>query len=111
MGCPFCQIIEREKPARIFLEDGRVIVFADILPRAAVHLLICPKDHLTSLMELPEELLVKLIETVKSIAGELSIEDNFKLVLHHGAQAGQIVEHLHFHFLSDAGGVKLIYKR
>lgn len=110
MGCPFCQIIEREKPAKVFLEDDRIIVFADILPRAKVHLLICPKKHMTSFMELPDELLLKLMETARIVARQLSIEDNFKLVLHNGAQAGQIVEHLHFHLLSNAADVELIYK-
>ncbi|UCD95648.1 MAG: HIT domain-containing protein [Candidatus Zixiibacteriota bacterium] len=107
MSCIFCQIADGKKPAKVFFEDAQIIVFADILPRAPVHLLVCPKKHYASLLDLPEELLLKLHETIRKIATELSIKDNFRLIVNNGAAAGQIVEHLHFHFISNARGVKL----
>jgi histidine triad (HIT) family protein len=110
MPCVFCQIVERKKPAKIFSEDEDIIVFADILPRANIHLLVCPKRHFESLLELPNELLIKSMETAKDIARRLSIEDNFRIVLNNGAKAGQIIEHLHFHFISNAAGVDVVYR-
>jgi histidine triad (HIT) family protein len=102
MACIFCDIIAHKRPARIFFEDDSTIVFADIFPRAPVHLLVSPKRHWTSLQELPQEAILDLMARVKAVASELSIENNFKLILHNGAKAGQIVEHIHFHFLSNA---------
>jgi histidine triad (HIT) family protein len=110
MNCQFCQIIEGKKPARIFYEDEYSIVFADILPRAAIHLLICPKAHYERLAELPMELIEKLFESTKIVAAKLNLEDNFRLVLNNGAQAGQIIDHIHFHFMSNQKGVEIRYK-
>ncbi len=109
MKCIFCEIIDRKKPAKIYYEDNEIIVFADILPRAAIHLLISPKAHFKSLMDITDELLLKLLQKARSIAQELSIVENFRLILNNGAGAGQIVEHIHFHFLSNARGIDLKY--
>ncbi len=109
MSCIFCRIINKESPSKIYLEDDSIIVFADIIPRAKIHLLIVPKEHFERLVELPERLIIKSVETAKIIARRLRIEDNFRLILNNGALAGQIVDHLHFHFMSNAPGVEVEY--
>jgi histidine triad (HIT) family protein len=109
MKCIFCEIIDKKKPAKVYFEDNDIIVFADILPRAAIHLLIGPKPHFKNLMDITDELLIKLLQKARDIARELSIEENFRLILNNGAAAGQIVEHLHFHFLSNAHGIQIEY--
>ena len=111
MDCIFCQIARGEKPARIYLENEDVIVFADILPRAAIHLLISPKEHITTLLELPNDLLIEMMEIARQIAQNLKIESNFRLILNNGAAAGQIIPHIHFHFMSNAGNVEIQYKQ
>ncbi|HDL03376.1 MAG: histidine triad nucleotide-binding protein [Candidatus Zixiibacteriota bacterium] len=110
MNCVFCQIVKGEKPARIYCENDKIIVFADILPRASIHLLICPRQHFTTLLELPDDLVVEMMETARKIARDLRLESNFRLVLNNGAAAGQIIEHIHFHFMSNEEGVKIRYK-
>lgn len=97
-------------PAKIFFEDTEIIVFADFNPRALVHLLITPKLHCTKIMDLPDNLTLKIFETVRTITKELGLYDNFKLVLHNGALAGQIIDHLHFHYLSNQPNIDLKYK-
>jgi histidine triad (HIT) family protein len=102
MGCVFCDIISRELPAEIFYEDDAVIVFRDHFPRAPTHLLICPKEHYTDLLEAPPEIMPKMFETVKLVSNMLNTGDyGFRLVVNNGAHAGQIIFHLHFHFLTD----------
>ncbi len=110
MACVFCQIAAHDKSSKIYHEDTDIIVFADIFPKAYVHLLISPKAHYTRIMDLPDSLTLKIFETVRKITKELHLEDNFQLVLHNGARAGQIVEHLHFHYLSNEHGVEVKYK-
>jgi len=109
MSCIFCRIIDKESPSKVYYEDDSIIVFADIIPRAKIHLLIVPKEHFERLVELPERLILKSVETANNIARKLKIEDNFRLILNNGALAGQIVDHLHFHFMSNAPGVEIKY--
>ncbi len=110
MSCIFCKIIRHEAPAKIFYEDDDIIVFADINPRAKLHLLITPKLHCARIMDLPDNVTLKIFETVRIITKKLNLQDNFKLVLHNGALAGQIVEHLHFHYLSNQSAVDINYQ-
>ena len=109
MSCVFCKIIEKKEPAKIAYEDENTIVFADIFPKAKIHLLICPRKHFIRLVDLPEKTIVDIMETAKKIARELKVTHNFKLVLHNGAQAGQIIDHLHFHFMSNERGAEVKY--
>lgn len=110
MNCIFCQIVDRKRPARIYAEDELLIVFEDIMPKASVHLLVCPKKHYPNLQDIPNELLILLFGKIKAIAKELGIEDNYRLLLNNGARSGQIVGHLHFHFLSNAEGVRPAFR-
>ena len=53
--CIFCKIINREIPSDIVYEDDEVIAFKDIRPVTPVHILVIPKKHISSLVELTEE--------------------------------------------------------
>ena len=53
--CIFCKIINREIPSDIVYEDEAVIAFKDISPQAPVHILVIPKKHIKSILELKEE--------------------------------------------------------
>ncbi len=53
--CIFCKIIEKEIPSQIVYEDDEILAFKDINPQAPVHILVIPKKHVKSLLELREE--------------------------------------------------------
>ncbi len=105
MSSIFTRIVNRELPAKIFLEDEQVIVIEDIRPRSPVHLLIIPKTETTNFYETPLETLSMLNEYVKKVAAMLEIDDHFQVAINNGL--GQEIDHLHFHFLSDRGADKL----
>lgn len=107
MNCIFCQIVNRQKQAKVYFEDEEIIVFADILPKAEIHLLVLPKAHYPDLQDIPDDLLLKLFVRIRAMAAELGIEDNYRLQLNNGPKSGQIIPHIHFHFLSNEPGVKL----
>ncbi|MFH2056700.1 MAG: HIT domain-containing protein [bacterium] len=101
MACVFCKIIAREEPAKVFYEDDEVIVFHDHRPSAPVHLLICPKEHYDNFRAAPPEVHTKLAATVQKIAEMLGEQGkNFRLIINNGSGWGQIVFHLHYHFLA-----------
>ena len=106
MSCIFCKIIKKEIPADIVFEDETVIAFRDIKPIAPVHIVIIPKKHIVSIVDIKEEdvvLMGKLIMTAKKIADDLKISKNgYKLLIRVGRGGGQEVDHIHLHLLSGA---------
>lgn len=52
--CIFCKIINREIPAEIVYEDADVLAFKDINPQAPVHMLVIPKKHIDSVIDVTE---------------------------------------------------------
>ena len=105
MECVFCKIIRKEMPADIVLEEEDLIAFRDIRPQAPVHILVVPKEHISSLLELGEELAGKLLRAAAEIARKEGIAGRgFRVVVNCGPEGGQVIPHLHFHVL---GGRKL----
>lgn len=106
--CLFCKIINKQIPSTIVYEDEDIIAFKDIEPLAPVHVLIVPKKHISSVMELTEDdkmLIGKIYIIAQKLADELGIsKDGFRVVTNCGDNAGQTVKHIHFHLL---GGKKL----
>lgn len=99
--CVFCRIINKELPADIIYENDEISVFKDIRPSAPIHYLIVPKEHIESIMNLGDnhrEIVAKLIFIAKKTAENLKIK-GYKLVFNVGREGGQIVDHLHLHFL------------
>jgi len=106
--CIFCKIIKKEIPSNIVYEGNEILAFRDINPVAPVHILVIPKKHISSLIELnkEDELLVgKIYTIINKIAEQEGInEKGFRVIVNCGEDGGQEVKHLHFHVL---GGKKL----
>ena len=102
LGCIFCQIAAREKPATLLYEDDQCVAFQDINPKAPVHILVIPRKHISSLNdEIKDEgLLGHLLVVAGRMAREKSIDrSGFRTVINTNAEAGQTVFHLHVHVL------------
>ena len=107
-NCIFCKIIKKEIPSDVVYEDSEIIAFRDINPVAPVHILVIPKKHISSLVDLkPEDeiLIGKIYAVINKIVEQEGIkEKGFRVVVNCGEDGGQEVKHLHFHIL---GGKKL----
>ena len=53
--CIFCKIIKKEIPGTIVYEDEEILAFKDIHPVTPVHILVIPKKHIVSLIDLEKE--------------------------------------------------------
>ncbi|MCK4816520.1 histidine triad nucleotide-binding protein [bacterium] len=106
MDCIFCKIIKKEIPSSIIYEDDKVLAFNDIDPRAPIHILVIPKQHVDTVDQLTDmSVVADLFQVMKKIAAEKGLDKSgYRIVVNHGADAGQAVPHLHFHLL---GGRKL----
>lgn len=106
--CIFCKIIKGEIPSKKVYEDNQILAFYDIQPIAKIHVLVIPKKHIDSLLELKEEdkeLLNHIFKKINEIAKVLGVDKTgFRVVTNIGEDGGQSVKHLHFHIL---GGEKL----
>ncbi len=102
-GCVFCRIVAGEAPAEIVHETDRIIAFRDRNPRAPVHVLVAPKDHVDSAAEIgPEhgDMLAELFVVAAHVArAERVAESGWRMVTNTGPGAGQSVFHLHFHLM------------
>jgi histidine triad (HIT) family protein len=103
IGCLFCRIVAGDLPSRRVHEDEVVVAFHDIAPRAPVHILIVPRDHIPSVLELTEDhgrLLGRLFQVAAEIARREGIaERGYRLVSNVGEWGGQSVDHLHWHLM------------
>jgi len=106
--CLFCGIANGEMDTELLYEDDQVVAFKDINPKAPVHLLIIPKEHIATILDLEEEndqLIGHMYQVAKKLAKEYDIaEDGFRVVANCNEDGGQVVFHIHFHLL---GGEKL----
>ncbi len=106
--CIFCKIINKEIPSNIVYEDNEILAFRDINPVAPVHILVIPKKHLESVLDIKkedEQIVGKIYTVINKIAKEEKIDESgFRIVVNCGEDGMQEVKHLHFHIL---GGKKL----
>jgi len=104
----FTKIINKEIPADIVYEDEQCLAFKDINPQAPIHILLIPKEEISSVQEVKledRELMGHLITKIPEITKKLNLSA-YRLVVNTGENAGQTVFHLHIHIL---GGRKLTW--
>ena len=105
--CLFCKIVAGEIPSTKVYEDELVYAFRDIAPQAPTHILVIPKEHLASVAEVNSfnsHLVAHIFEVIPQIAEAENLAGGYRVVSNCGPDAGQTVNHLHFHIL---GGTEL----
>ncbi len=110
MDCLFCSIIKGEIPSKKVYEDEKVFAFHDIAPQAPVHVLVIPKEHISSADAVTEEnadFVKAVFLAIPKIAASLGLEKGYRVVSNIGEHGCQSVKHLHFHIL---GGKQLSEK-
>ena len=107
MDCLFCKIIEGNIPSTKVYEDETVYAFRDIAPQAPTHILVIPKAHKADMNDVTAEtsaVVAHIFEVIPQIAKSEGLTGGYRVVSNCGADAGQTVQHLHFHIL---GGKQL----
>lgn len=102
-NCIFCQIINNEIPCNKVYENDKILAFKDINPAAPVHIVVIPKQHIQSVLDLDENnmtITIDIFNAINKIAKLLGIDkDGFRVVANTGINGGQTVAHLHYHIL------------
>lgn len=100
-GCLFCKITAGEIPSDKVYEDDEVFAFRDIHPKAPIHALVVPRQHIATLTEAEDPaLLGTLMDRVRKIADEvLGLAKGYRVIINVRSGGGQEVFHLHVHIL------------
>ncbi len=106
--CIFCKIVKGDIPCTKVYEDDAVLAFEDIHPMAPVHVILIPKKHVATLMDVDagqNDIASRLTAAAQKVAKAKNVADRgFRTVINCNAEGGQVVFHLHMHLL---GGRKL----
>lgn len=101
--CLFCKLINREIEPKFIFENDKVVAFYDIHPKAPIHILIVPKKHIPSLLDVAEndsDIIMEMIKVAQNLTNEhKSAKIGYKMVFNGGKY--QEVPHLHWHLLGD----------
>ena len=111
--CIFCKIANKEIGTDLIYEDEEIVAFNDINPQAPIHILVIPKKHITSVVDLSDEdeaLIGKMYTVIRKLAKKYNIEESgFRIIVNCKEDAGQEVPHLHFHILAGKKlGTKIV---
>lgn len=99
MECVFCNIVQGKSPATVEWEDEKVIAIRDANPQAPINLLIMPKEHFPSIDNVPNDILLAMLETAKALATREGFSNGYRIVINNGPDGGQTVYHAHVHLL------------
>ncbi len=92
-----------EIPADVVLRDERFVAFNDIAPKAPVHVLVVPVEHVPSIAAvdgLDEATRAAMLTFIAGLAEELDLEGSgYRVTTNHGPDAHQSVHHLHWHIM------------
>ena len=101
-SCIFCRIVAGEIPSRKAYEDDDVLVFHDIAPWAPVHVLVIPKEHVSTMYELEDghaPLLGRMLSMAPKLMREHGVTNGFRTLINTGPDGRQEVPHFHMHVM------------
>jgi histidine triad (HIT) family protein len=105
--CLFCRIAAKEVQADVVHSSDKVVAFRDINPKAPTHILLIPKEHVESAATVGDDLkdvLAEIVQAAAHLAKADGVDQSgWRLVTNVGPDAGQSVQHLHFHLLGGRG--------
>lgn len=101
--CLFCKIVSGDIPSTKRYEDDDVIAFDDLYPQTPVHFLVIPKTHIACAADITADnsgIVGKCFEVIAKLTHEAKLTGGFRVITNCGQDAGQTVDHLHFHVLA-----------
>lgn len=108
--CIFCKIVSGEIPSNKIYEDENYLAFHDINPKAPIHVLIIPKQHIAYLADLDDSnkhIIGEMTLIANKLAKDLAIDQTgYRVLINNGPDSGQEVFHIHMHLL---GGKKMSF--
>lgn len=105
--CTFCDLIHGAAEVSVCHEDSDAIAFMDIQPVNNGHVLVVPREHYESLLDVPEEIGLHLFRVTMRLANAVRHVtgcNDLNIVVNSGAAAGQDEPHYHVHIIPRREG-------
>lgn len=111
--CVFCKIARGEIEKNPLLQSDNFVAFEDINPISPGHMLVVPKRHLVTLLDIPDSFGEEMLKFAKKVAWDLIEKkkgDGFNLVMSNLGVAGQEIMHAHIHVIprKEGDGIKIL---
>ena len=106
-NCIFCKIVKGKIKSQKVMETDNFFAFLDANPRAEGHILVVPKRHFVTLLDIPDKLGEEMLNFIKKIASDLLDKkkgDGFNIIMNNLECAGQAVKHAHIHVVPRKEG-------
>jgi histidine triad (HIT) family protein len=100
--CTFCDLIKGSAEVSMCHEDADSIAFMDIQPVNPGHVLVVPRAHYESLLDVPPEIGLHLFQVTMRLANairKVTGRDDMNIVVNSGLAAGQDEPHYHVHII------------
>lgn len=100
--CIFCKIVAGEIPSNQVYGDDYCVAFMDISPINRGHLLVVPREHFETIVDIDAELYGRLASVLAKIAGGVQKAlnpDGMNVMQLNGKAANQVVPHVHLHLV------------
>ncbi|MFA7685551.1 MAG: histidine triad nucleotide-binding protein [Candidatus Gracilibacteria bacterium] len=101
--CVFCKILNKEIPSEFLYEDDVCVAFRDINPKADTHILIVPRKHIPTIIDMEEgdeKIIGHLVACAKKLGVQLNLP-GYHLQINVGKEGGQEVFHVHMHMMAN----------
>jgi histidine triad (HIT) family protein len=103
--CLFCSIVSGSVPAFVVVDEPDVVAFLDTRPVFKGHVLVVPRSHISTLVDLPPELIGPYFGAVRRVAAAveagLGAGGTFVAI---NNKVSQSVPHLHVHVVPRTKG-------
>ena len=112
-NCIFCKIAKREISADFLEETNNFIAVLDTHPKAPGHVLVIPKKHYITILDVPNKLSEEMLKLIKKAASKILEKkqgDGFNILMNNLPPANQAVMHAHIHIIprKEGDGLKII---
>lgn len=100
--CIFCKIVSGQMSTNFVTKNDNIVAFQDIFPLAPTHILIVPKEHIASFLDIDfthSDLIYKMVKVAQRLITKYNLQEAYKMVFNGGKY--QHVPHLHWHLLAD----------
>ena len=101
-NCIFCKIAAGIIPSNEVYSNDKVYAFHDINPQAPIHVLVIPREHISSCDEVTSDnssFVAAVFEAIPQIAKKVGLTNGYRVISNIGEDGCQSVKHMHFHIL------------